>query len=56
MILMIGIQNNHEKKSIDFLIFKTINLPVGFIVGSSVLVGSLCGNILYSIDKIDNNN
>ena len=56
MILMIGIQNNHEKKSIDFLIFKTINLPVGFIVGSSVLVGSLCGNVLYSINKINKNN
>tara|TARA_Y100000589_G_scaffold330973_1_gene382450 strand:- start:896 stop:1063 length:168 start_codon:yes stop_codon:yes gene_type:complete len=50
---MIGIQNNHEKKSIDFLFFKTIDLPIGFIAGSSLIVGSLCGNIFYSIIKIN---
>ena len=49
---MIGIQNNHEKKSINFLVFETINLPVGFIVGSSMIIGSLCGNVFYSINKI----
>jgi len=53
LVLMIGIQNNHEKKSIDFLFFKTIDLPIGFIAGSSLIVGSLCGNIFYSIIKIN---
>ena len=50
-VLMIGIQNNHEKKSIDFLILKTIDLPIGFIVGSSFILGSLSGSIFYSIIK-----
>ena len=51
-VLMIGIQNNHEKRSINFLIFKTIDLPIGFITGSSLILGSLSGNIFYSITKI----
>ena len=51
-VLMIGIQNNHEKKSIDFLVFKTIELPIGFIVGTSLIFGSLTGNFYNSIIKI----
>ena len=54
--LLVGIQNNHDKKSINFLVFKTIDLPIGFIVGSSVIIGSLCGNVIYSINKINSNN
>ena len=49
---MIGIQNNHEKKSIDFLVFKTIELPIGFIVGTSLIFGLLTGNFYNSIIKI----
>ncbi len=52
---MIGIQNNHERKSVDFLIFKTIDLPIGFIVGASFIFGSLSGNFYNSIIKINNN-
>ena len=52
IVLMIGIQNNHDKKSIDFLIIKTIELPIGFIAGSSLIFGSLFGNLFYSIIKI----
>ena len=51
-VLMIGIQNNHEKKSIDLLVFKTIELPIGFIVGTSLIFGSLTGNFYNSIIKI----
>ena len=55
IVLMIGIQNNHEKKSMDFLIFKTIDLPIGFIIGTSFIFGSLSGNFYNSIIKINNN-
>ena len=56
IILMIGIQNNHEKKSINFIVIKTIDLPIGFIVGSSLIFGSLYGNLFYSIFKIMDDN
>ena len=51
-VLMIGIQNNHERKSVDFLIFKTIDLPIGFIVGASFIFGSLSGNFYNAIIRI----
>ena len=54
-VLMIGIQNNHEKKTIDFLIFKTIDLPIGFIVGASFIFGSLSGNFYNSMIRISFN-
>ena len=56
IFLLVGIQNNHEKKFINFLVFETIDLPIGFIVGSSMIIGSLFGNVIYSINKINNNN
>ena len=49
-----GIQNSLNKKSINLVINKTIELPTGFIAGTSFLVGSLLGGILTSIKMEDN--
>jgi len=43
-ILFIGIQNSSNKSRVDFLIDETIELPIGFIVGSSFILGSLIGS------------
>ena len=48
-ILIIGIQNNHDKKSVDFYLYSTVELPVGFIAGSSFISGSFYGNLLFLI-------
>ena len=48
LLLMIGIQNSSNKTKINFLINKTVNLPIGFIVGMSFIGGSLTGGILSS--------
>jgi len=53
LILLIGIQNNHEKKAINFLTLRTIELPIGFILGSSLIGGSLFGNFIFSIAKFE---
>ena len=45
-LLIIGIQNNSKKSKVDFVIDKTINLPIGFIVGSSFISGSVIGGFL----------
>ena len=50
IFLIVGIQNSSNKKSINFLINKTIELPIGFISGTSFLAGSLLGGILTSIN------
>ena len=54
LLLIIGIQNSLNKKKVNLLINKTIELPIGFIAGSSFLAGSLLGGILTSINLKDN--
>lgn len=46
LILFIGIQNNSNKDSVNFLINKSISLPIGFIVGTSFISGSITGSFL----------
>ena len=45
-ILFIGIQNSANKSKVDLVIEETIELPVGFIVGSSFILGSIIGSLL----------
>ena len=46
ILLIIGIQNSTIKSKVNLLIDETINLPVGFIIGSSFISGSLLGSLL----------
>ena len=47
VILFVAIQNSSSKRKVDFIINETIELPIGFIVGSSFILGSILGNILF---------
>ena len=53
VLLVMGIQNSFNKKTVNLLINKTIELPVGFIAGSSFLAGSLLGGIITSMNIKD---
>ena len=44
LLLFIGIQNSSTKSKVDFLVNKTIELPISFIVGSSFILGSILGS------------
>ena len=46
VLLIIGIQNNKNKSTINLLGIKTVNLPVSFIIGTSFISGSLTGSVL----------
>ena len=46
VILFIGIQNSSNKRKVDLLIDKTIELPISFIVGSSFILGSVFGSFI----------
>ena len=46
LILMIGIQNSSSKKKVDLIISKTVDLPIGFIVGINFVSGSFIGSLL----------
>ena len=46
LLLIIGIQNSSNKSKVNLLIDETVSLPVGFIIGSSFITGSLLGSLL----------
>ena len=52
LLLFIGIQNSSNKRKVDFLINKTIELPVSFIVGSSFILGSILGS--FNVFNLNN--
>ena len=45
-LLLIGIQNSSNKSEVNFLINKTVKLPISFIIGSTFISGSLMGSLL----------
>ena len=51
-LLVIGLQNYSNKTRVNFIIKETVKLPIGFIVGTSFITGSIIGN-LFNFD-LDN--
>ena len=43
--LCLGSQNLNKKYSIDFLINKTVSLPIGFLIGTSFTLGLMSGGL-----------
>ena len=52
--LCLGSQNLAKKYSLDFLINKTVDLPIGFLMGTSFTLGLFSGG-LTSVLMIKNN-
>ena len=46
LLLIIGIQNSYNKSKVNLLVEESVSLPVGFIIGSSFISGSLLGSFL----------
>ncbi len=53
--LCLGSQNLEKRYSLDFLITKTVSLPIGFLIGTSFTLGLMSGG-LTSILMINDNN
>tara|TARA_B100000900_G_C20547964_1_gene703423 strand:- start:803 stop:1033 length:231 start_codon:yes stop_codon:yes gene_type:complete len=45
-ILIIGTQNSLNKVKVNLIVQETIELPTGFIVGCSFILGSLLANLV----------
>ncbi len=57
--LCLGSQNLGKKYSINFLINKTVSLPIGFLIGTSFTLGLMSGgltSVLMISDKDKNYN
>tara|TARA_B100000579_G_scaffold174147_1_gene141994 strand:- start:301 stop:531 length:231 start_codon:yes stop_codon:yes gene_type:complete len=52
--LCLGSQNLGKKYSLDFIINKTVDLPIGFLIGTSFTLGLMSGG-LTSVLMINNN-
>ena len=52
--LCLGSQNLGKKYSLDFLLNKTVALPVGFLIGTSFTIGFISGG-LSSVMMINDN-
>ena len=52
--LCLGSQNLGKKYSLDFIINKTVDLPIGFLMGTSFTLGLFSGG-LTSVLMIKNN-
>ncbi len=46
LLLIIGIQNSTKKESVNFIVGKTVNLPISFIIGVSFISGSITGGLV----------
>ena len=55
--LCLGSQNLEKKYSLDFLINKTVSLPIGFLVGTSFTLGFMSGGLTSALminDDVNN--
>ena len=52
--LCLGSQNLEKRYSLDLVINKTVDLPIGFLIGSSFTLGIITGG-LTSVMMIKNN-
>tara|TARA_E500000178_G_scaffold232256_1_gene228745 strand:- start:302 stop:562 length:261 start_codon:yes stop_codon:yes gene_type:complete len=46
LILMITIQNSSQKRNVNLLVTETVKLPISFIVGVSLISGSISASLL----------
>ena len=46
LLLMIGIQNSSNESKVNLIIYETVKLPLGFVIGSSFISGSLLGSLI----------
>ena len=49
LFLLFAIQNSQEKKALKLFNKESIELPISFILGSSLIAGSLSGSFIVSI-------
>ena len=46
LILMIGLQNSSNESKVNLIIYETVKLPLGFVVGTGFISGSLLGSLI----------
>ena len=52
-LLTIGLQNSFNKKKVNFFMYESVELPVGFILGVSFISGSILGTLITKENKFN---
>ena len=53
LLFFLLIQNSNNKKSVNFLKFKSVELPISLVIGMSFIAGSSIGSALCICSKED---
>ncbi len=55
-LLFLGVQNANKKNAINFLSYQSVEMPLGFILGVSFILGTTTGSlpVLFSKNSKDN--
>ena len=55
-LLFLGVQNANKKNAINFLSYKSVEMPLGFILGVSFIIGTTTGclPLVFSKNAKDN--
>ena len=55
-LLFLGVQNANKKNVINFLSYQSVEMPLGFILGVSFILGTTTGSlpVLFSKNSKDN--
>jgi len=56
LFLCLGSQNLGKKYSLDLLVNKTVDLPIGFLMGTSFTLGLISGGLTSVLMMNDENN
>ncbi len=46
VLLMIGLQNSSNESKVNLIAGETVELPLGFVIGTSFISGSLLGSLI----------
>ena len=46
LLLMIGLQNSSNESKVNLIIHESVKLPIGFVIGTSFISGSLLGSLI----------
>ena len=46
VLMMIGLQNSSNESKVNLIAGETVELPLGFVIGTSFISGSLLGSLI----------
>ena len=56
IFLLLGIQNSSKSKTVKFLDYQSIRMPISFIIGTSFITGSISGIVAFNVINIEGKN